>query len=299
MSLWHSASELMNLLFPPLPTVYWLDIIRTCNLRCVMCPQSQGLEALPAKMSMDVFRRIIDEIAEAGPLVKLYLSGEPLLHERLFDMIDGAHAAGCETMIHTNATLLDEDMALRILASPLTFLSFSFDGCSPEVYERLRPPASYGQVRTNIRRFLDLRRQGGHRGPHTAVEIIAMRETEPLLQGFVEEWSLSGVDRVNVAEFLTWHGKVQDRRAGCVPADVQYRPCAAPFRHGCILSDGTVVPCCTDVDRQMPLGNVILAPFRTIWSGGKFRQLRMDMLTGSVVKGSICSRCGNTCREWR
>ena len=61
-----------------------------------------------------------------------------------------------------------------------------------------------------------------------------------------------------------------------------YNPCAAPFSHGCILADGTVVPCCLDVNGRMPLGNIAAGGFREIWSGNEYRQLRLQMLTGTL-----------------
>jgi MoaA/NifB/PqqE/SkfB family radical SAM enzyme len=263
-----------------------------------MCPQSQGLAALPAKMTMPVFQRVIDEVGESRPLVKLYMSGEPLLHEGLFAMIEYAAARGCRTMVHTNATVLTEEMSLRILSSALTFLTFSFDGCTPQVYERLRRPAIYEHVKSNIRQYLGLRRSNGLRGPQTTIEIIAMRDTENYLQAFIDEWSLSGVDKVNVTEYLTWLDAVEDRRVESRWGHTEYRPCAAPFRHGCILSDGTVVPCCMDVNRRMPLGNIILSPFKTIWAGKNYRRLRMQMLAESIPTDSICHGCRNTVHEW-
>jgi len=299
MRLWNDAEELMTFLLPPAPAVYWIDIIRLCNLRCVMCPQSRGLAELPAKMPMSVFRRIIDEVCEDEPLIKLYMSGEPLLREDLFEMIGYAAAAGCRTMVHTNATHLTEEVSRKILSSSLTFLTFSFDGCTPQVYEKLRPPAKYEEVRSNIRRYLDLRRTTGLHGPDTTVEIIAMQETQAFLQNFTDEWSISGVDKVNVTEYLTWCHTVENRRVESPPGHAEYKPCAAPFRHGCILSDGTAVPCCLDVNRQMPMGNIILTPFRDIWNGHNYRQLRMQMLTADIPEGSICDGCGNTFREWR
>ena len=60
--------------------------------------------------------------AQNRPLIKLYLSGEPLLHEGLFEMIEYAGARGCRTMVHTNATVLTKEMAERVLSSSLTFL---------------------------------------------------------------------------------------------------------------------------------------------------------------------------------
>jgi len=297
MPLWHNIGELMDYYIPPMPSVYWIDITRLCNLRCVMCPQSHGLAARDAKMSMDTFRRIIDDVCENQPLIKLYLSGEPLLHERLFDMIDYAAGCRCRTMLHTNAAVLTEEMAKRLLSSSLTSLSFSFDGCTPEVYEKLRPPARFDRVRANIVRFLELRGQNGGAGPHTTIEILRMRETEPYIDRFVDEWKDSGVDDVQVAEYMMWHHTIKDRRVEGVTDGDGYSPCAAPFRHGCILADGTVVPCCMDFDGQMPLGDVRRTRFREIWFNNRYRQLRLQMLTGSVPSGSICENCCNLFRE--
>jgi len=296
MPLWNNIAELMDYYIPPLPSDYWLDIHRGCNLQCIMCPQSKGLKSRPARMSLEMFRGIIDEVCETRPLVRLYMSGEPLLHEDLFEMIAYAEARNCQTAIHTNAALLTPEMSGKLLASPLTFLSFSFDGCSAAVYEQLRPPAKFEQVEFNIRHFLGLRRQGGG-GPYTAVEIIRMRETDGLLQDFVERWQTSGVDEVQVVEYMTWHGRVEDRRVENTHAGSGYNPCAAPFKHGCILSDGTVVPCCLDVDGEMPLGNVGEKGFREIWHGNEYRRLRLAILTGTFPSGCICDGCDNTFRE--
>lgn len=297
MPLWNDIAELMDYYIPSLPSDYWLDICRGCNLRCIMCPQSKGLRARPEQMSLGMFRGIIDDVCETRPLVRLYMSGEPLLHAGLFEMIEYAGARSCQTAIHTNATLLTAEMSAKLLSSPLTYLSFSFDGCSATVYEQLRPPAKLAHVESNIRQYLDLRRQGGGGGPYAAVEIIRMRETEGLLQDFVDRWKTSGVDEVRVAECLTWHGLVDDRRVEGSSEGARYNPCAAPFHHGCILSDGTVVPCCLDLDGDVPLGNVAEKKFREIWTGNDYRGLRLAMLAGTLPPGGICAGCANTFRE--
>ncbi|NLZ04447.1 MAG: radical SAM protein [Phycisphaerae bacterium] len=296
MTLWNNVAELVDYYIPPMPSEYWADITRACNLRCVMCPQSDGLSQPNAEMSMSMFRQLIDDVCENRPLIKLYMSGEPLLHENLFDMIDYAASKACRTAVHTNATTLTSRMAEKILASPLSSISFSFDGCSPEVYEKLRPPASFQLVRSNLRQYLDLRRRSPNGGPRTCIEIIRMQETEGLIDAFVDEWKASGVDEVKVVDYMMWHGRMEDRRVPGAGELTAYKPCAAPFQHGCVLADGTVVPCCLDVDGERPLGNITMDRFRDIWIGNAYRQLRLEMLTGTLPPDSICCRCLNTIR---
>lgn len=296
MPLWHNIAELVNYYIPPLPSVYWIDIVRECNLRCIMCPQSRGLTPRPARMPLDLFQGIVEDVCENRPLLKLYLSGEPLLHAHLFEMIEYARAKSCQTMIHTNAVGLTQEMSERLLSSSLTFLSISFDGCSPEIYERLRPPAKFEQVQSHIHRYLDLRRRHG-RGPHTAIEIIRMRDTDGLIPPFVEQWQARGVDDVRIVPYLTWHGLVEDRHVESRSPTPPFKPCAAVFQHGCILSDGTAVPCCLDVNGRIPLGDVTKTRFREIWSSNDYRCLRLQMLTGTLPSDCICEKCDNTIRE--
>ena len=297
MPLWSNIAELVDYYIPPPPSIYWIDIVRDCNLRCIMCPQSRGLKPWPAKMPLTLLQRIVDDVCGDHPLIKLYVSGEPLLHENLFEMIEYVGARGCRSMIHTNAVALTREVAEKILSSSLTFLSFSFDGCSPQIYEHLRPPARFEEVRSNIRQYLALRRERVNGGPRTTIEIIRMKETEPLLDRFTEEWTASGIDEVRIAEYTTWHGLVEDRSVGPGRMGERYKACAAPFRHGCILSDGIAVPCCLDVNGRMPLGNVAASPFAEIWAGNDYRRLRLQMLTGGLPPDCICNGCQNMFSE--
>jgi len=38
-------------------------------------------------------------------------------------------------------------------------------------------------------------------------------------------------------------------------------------------------------------------PFHEIWTGSAYRRLRLQMLTGDLPGGSVCSVCENTRRE--
>jgi len=244
-------------------------------------------------MPLDTFKSIIDGICANKPLVKLYMSGEPLLHKNLFEMIEYAADKDCPTVVHTNATLLSKKNASLFLASKLTYLSFSFDGCSKETYERLRPPADFDKVKANILRYLELKGKSASTGPFTSVEIIRMNDTNEVINEFVSYWEKKGVDSVEIRECMTWLGGVDDRRVS-KPENLGYKPCSSPFQSGCILSDGTVVPCCMDVEGKMPLGNINDCSFPEIWFGENFERLRYNMRNNQLSKGSICDGCDNT-----
>jgi len=291
------VKNFINAYIPSMPDMYWIDITNHCNLRCIMCPQSGGGFKRESEMSMNMFKSIIDDVCENSPLIKLYMTGEPLLHNGLFDMIEYASNKGCKTMVHTNATLLTEQISFKLLSSSLTYLSFSFDGCTSEVYERLRPPAKFNKVKSNIIKYLDLKTKIKTHGPHTTIEIIKMKDTDELIKEFAAQWENSGVDKISVADYMTWLDSVNDRRVE-TQCNNGYKPCWFPFNYGCILSDGTVVPCCLDVFGKMPLGNITNNSFREIWFGEQFELLRKHMIAGQIQQGSICDGCYKTfCRS--
>lgn len=280
-------------LFPPLPTTYWIDTSSICNLKCVMCPQSKGLRRPTSVLGMETYRQIIDQICGNKPMVKLYMTGEPLINQDIIEMVTYAAAKKCHTLIHTNATLLTESTARRIIDSPLETISFSFDGCTQEVYERLRPPARFESVKKNIERFLKIRKEIGSKLPKAVVEIIEMADTKGNIDEFMQQWRDAGTDEVSVTTCMTWLGDVEDHRLN-KPKICGYRPCPALFRSTAILSDGTVVPCCMDVHGQLRLGNINEQSIEDIWHGAKYKELRRQHLERTIPKNSICHECYNT-----
>lgn len=275
-----------------LPTTYWIDISSRCNLKCVMCPQHNGLDRRTGFMPFEVFKKLVDQIHISSPLLKLYMSGEPLLHKNVFEMIEYAAAKDCRTMIHTNATLLSEAMAEKLVRSSLDFLYFSFDGCNPRVYESLRLGANFYRVKTNIESFLKMRDQLQRQSPYTSVEIIRLKETASQINSFVAYWEKKGIDKVSVREGMNWLGTVDERRVH-MPRHYGLKPCSSPFRHCAILSDGTVVPCCLDVHGRLPLGNIAEQKFLDIWNGEKYFDLRIKLFERNIPRDSICYECEN------
>jgi radical SAM protein with 4Fe4S-binding SPASM domain len=258
-----------------------------------MCPQSKGLGRKQELMDLKLFKNIIDQISVNKPTIKLFMSGEPLLNRDIIEMIEYAHAKGCKTIMHTNATLLREDLAKKILSSHLDRISFSFDGASKEVYEKLRVRSNYDLVKANIKRFLELRKAMGVERPVTAIEIIRMTETDKHIANFVKEWKESGVDEVSVTPCMTWTGEIADLRVE-KPKNYGYKPCRSLWQNCAILSDGTVVPCCLDLSGKLPLGNVKEHPFKDIWYGENYNRLRTQHLNRTIPKDSICHGCYNT-----
>jgi radical SAM protein with 4Fe4S-binding SPASM domain len=272
------------------PSFVWIDITNECNLRCIMCPQSVGLKRKKMTMEMDAFVKIIDQVYRERPWVILLLSGEPLLHKNLFEMIEYAKSSGCRVIMHTNATLLTQEMSMRILKSSLDLIYFSFDGCTSEIYEKVRVGAKFEQVESQIETFLRLRHEMKLKTPMTTVEILYMKETKEYINDFIKYWRKKRVDRISVRPVHAWLGLVDDHGFRKM-RNFGHRPCGQVFFSCAILVDGTVVPCCMDFEGRLPLGNILKQPFQEIWNGNLYNRLRSQHIRNAIPDNIICYDC--------
>ena len=248
----------------PHPQWVQVEINNTCNLDCVMCPRAAMTRPL-CHMSMDEFREIADKVHAASvPRIRLFLLGEPLLHHELVPMIKYAKQIGIPSVeINTNGVLLDAEWSQGLIAAGLDEIVFSLDGADPEVFERVRRGANYEEVTGNIRRFFEIRKQMNAASPVGVIQTIIMRPTRDQMQQFVSMWT-PVADQVRVQAIREYHG-VEGLSLFHVSPDDELRPCPALWSHLVILADLRVVPCCTDINGDLALGEITEGDISYFW----------------------------------
>jgi organic radical activating enzyme len=157
---------------PPLPVRLWIESTSRCNLRCGYCPNKDIEKADHGFMDLDLFKSIIDQVADHAYDVNLFHRGEPTMHPRLPEMVAYARQKGLYTRIHTNITLLSEKKARALLDAGLDYMSCSFDGYTKEMYEKNRVGAKFDWALDHLRRFLELKKAAGARHPFTVLQVM-------------------------------------------------------------------------------------------------------------------------------
>lgn len=85
---------------------FWVHSNNSCNLRCEHCLVSSGPEG-DRGLSTARLTAAIEEAAALGAERVFFTGGEPLLRRDLATLVERVTASGMETIILTNATLLD------------------------------------------------------------------------------------------------------------------------------------------------------------------------------------------------
>jgi len=238
-------------------------------------------------MDFSLFKRVINQVKDFVEVVDLDLYGEFTYNPQWADMIRYARSKGVFTVLNTNATLLDDNICSELIESGLDFISLSFDGASPYIYEKIRRGADYEKTLANIRNFLKK-----SSSVFSVIQMIHTTETADEIDAFRRMWKNSGVDVIRIKEYMTFHpdkdylAPKEEKKDETKPA-----PCLFLWKNLVICRDGFVVPCCVDYDKIYVLGDANKQDIKEIWNGEPMRELRKKHARGEFQKVKLCSKC--------
>ena len=112
------------------PIVVW-NITRICNLKCVHCYNDSGVGKSFNDITTEKAKAVLDDLAEFGVPSVLFSGGEPLMRPDLFELIPYADSKGLRTVISTNGTLINENIAKKIKDGGVSYVGISLDGIGP------------------------------------------------------------------------------------------------------------------------------------------------------------------------
>lgn len=118
------------------PIVVW-NITRTCNLRCIHCYSDSNAARYPGELTWEQMQNVVNDLSEYNIPALLLSGGEPMIHNRFFDLVDHATERGLKLTISTNGTLITPQKAARLKAANVAYVGISLDGIG-EVHDKFR-----------------------------------------------------------------------------------------------------------------------------------------------------------------
>jgi MoaA/NifB/PqqE/SkfB family radical SAM enzyme len=190
----------------------YIEPTNTCNLDCRICMRNVWDE--PAgSMSSQTFELIMDGIAEFSPVPSIFFGGfgEPLAHPDMLEMVAGAKRSGAVVEMITNATLLSEGVARRLVELDLDRLWVSIDGATPASYADVRLGDALPQVIANLARLKDLRALSSAGHPQLGVAFVAMQRNIADLPAVVRLGKRLGADQFSISNVLPHTPELQEQ----------------------------------------------------------------------------------------
>jgi radical SAM protein with 4Fe4S-binding SPASM domain len=289
---------------PPFPIQVDYELFYGCNLKCPICIMSLPLEERsrwgdPAvKLSLDQVKSMLDEGAAHGQRAA-GLNGicEPLMYPDLAEVVAHARDRGLvDVMFNTNGLLLDEKISRDLIQAGLTRIMISIDAASEEVYQRIRIGSDFHRVCSNVKRFVELRKEMGRVLPLVRASFCVTSVNEHELDDFTDYWA-GVVDFFSIQHYgNTFEGAAARSREYLFSRNHCYAPgasprCAQPNKRVMVRHNGDVIPCCDASGLDLVIGNVNRQSIKDIWEGPAAGRIRRLQYEGRYYDHPVCQRC--------
>ena len=283
------------------PSRIEIETTSFCNGRCRHCEYST-LGRPPAHMSMDLYRKIVDECAihsDHCREVYLFWMGEPFLDPTFFEKVRYAKEKDSFLVAsYSNGSMLTPENCDRVIESGLDSLVFGTDGATKESYESIRVNLSYGRMVEGITRLAELKKRKGVDKPHIKVQMVLTPHNEHEVELFEQTWA--GIaDEVTLRKMAVWSSDAMDESLEDysrqligeeIPASV---PCVFLWVLMVVAQDGRVAFCCTDARVQEVVGDLNSETLEDVWRGDRMARLRELHVAGRLEDVPLCATCNH------
>jgi radical SAM protein with 4Fe4S-binding SPASM domain len=296
------------------PMSVHFDVTYRCNERCVHCYLDHDDHG---EMTTAEIKRVLDELADAGTFFLTFSGGEVLMRRDFFELLEYARKLLFCVKIKTNAAMIREPEARRMVELGVDEIQVSIYSHRPEVHDAITKLP--GSLRRSVEAIRFLVEQGltvvianvlmkANMWDHAGVQALA-RELRveytldptitPKMDGDTSILNL----RIPGTELgAVFHNKnlVGDVEQFCAPPPapdedvMEGYPCSAGHTLAYISPYGDVFPC---VQFPLPSGNLRRQKFIDIWRNSselnEVRSIRAKDLPvcSSCSHVGTCTRC--------
>ncbi len=275
-----------------------IEISNICNLQCSFCPEVERSKNL---MSLDLFRKIIQQVGHLTEQVCFHLMGDPLVHPKLASLVDICHEYGVKIFFVTNGVLLRAPQAELLLHQAFRQVNFSLHSFTDNFGEK--DPNTYlerifSYVEKALRQRPDLYinfrlwNLSDPRGASTNNQMMLKRiedrfqvqiDPSQLDARFKKSLRLKNRLYLHVDTEFVWPSLE-------LPIMGTHGTCYGLTSHFGILVDGTVVACCLDKEGANDLGNIQNHSIEEILNGPRAKNILNGFKSFKLVE-NLCQRC--------
>ncbi len=204
-------------LAPVQPHNVFIEVTNHCNLLCETCPRTFVAYEEPKTLAWDDFLRIVAQFPQMERAV-LHGIGEPLLNKDLPRMIAHLKARGVTVLFNTNATLLNDAWARKLIEAGLDELRVSVDGADPKTYAVIRGAPLFHKVVGNLKCFIAIQQALGATTPHASLWMTGMKENIAELPEVIRLAARIGVPEVYLQRMVYYAHEPASRAPGMLDA---------------------------------------------------------------------------------
>jgi len=274
-----------------------IEVTSYCNLACPMCPRTHRVEMGKWEnrmMKLETFKKIIDEGSKKGlKAINLNNFGESFYNKNIIKMIEYAKSKGVlDIMLHTNGTVMDNNLAEKIIKSGLDRIIFSLDSITKEIYEKIRVNANFEDTVKKVKTFYKARKKLNSYKPVIRISMVRMKENDHEAKNFENFWG-SYADEITYTDYRNQDGLDKVDRYTKERKENKSYACPALWQRLTINATGEVTACCRDAGKRLTLGKLddSSTNLTDVWNGKSLNEARKLHKQKKAYLIDACNGC--------
>ena len=289
-----------------------IEITNVCNLQCSFCPPVVRDKKM---MGLDLFRKVIEQVAPLTELVCLHLMGDPLVHPHFADIVDICDEYEVKIFLVTNGVLLRDDRRENLFDTLLHERFYQINFSLHSFFDNFpdKDPSNY------LKRVFAFTERALLERPELYLNYRLWNLEEPfnshgLIKDHDSNSKRSNIDMlerickyfnidlpvevdvrkrksINIRDRLYLHFDTEFIWPSIdLPVLGESGTCYGLSSHFGVLADGTIVPCCLDKEAAIPLGNVREQKIVDVLGSRRAQDMIKGFKQKQLVE-SLCKRC--------
>jgi len=139
------------------PRCLGLEVTTVCNLQCNMCEHSYWKEQEERHLSFEEFKYILSQFPELRSINPTG-EGSAFLNPDYIKMLRYLKNKHIFVYFIDNFMNIDEDLSRELIRMGVDGIYVSIDAACKETYEKIRIGGDFDKVKTNLKRFLEIKK---------------------------------------------------------------------------------------------------------------------------------------------
>ncbi len=298
------------------PNIFFIEPTNVCDLKCELCPTNREMKREKGYMQFSTFKTIVDYISDTYKDEECFINiwgwGEPLLHDRIFDMINYVSGNNIKTRISTNFNFISETQIDEICNSSLDSIIIGLDGINESSHQKYRIGSNIKQLKINIEKLVNRRKELNIGNPNIVITTLITSLSENEISEIIKYCKNIGVEALLLKYPNLWRNTktnkvirdnynkfIKDVSIGSrytldTKGNIRSTDGYCPFieMNGIFLYDGSLSVCCFDFEGENSLGTIdhkesILKIYdSSVWQNAKFQMNKKSF--------NICTTCDSS-----
>ena len=273
------------------PPCLQIEPTSMCNFRCVMCYQtdksfSNKSNGFMSNMSLDLYKKLIDEVEGKVEAITLASRGEPTLNKDFKNMLEYSNGKFLALKINTNASMLNEKLIHSILSTDIQSIVFSADAADKETYEKISVNGKFEKIMANLELFAEIRKKHYSKSKHI-VKMSGVKISEEQSLEKMEKQFKKYADVIAFVNYTPWQSSYENE-----PNKLEHA-CEELWTRMFVWSDGKVNPCDYDYKSLLSKWNAKNTTISEIWNSEEYNLIRQKHIEKKRNTLEPCVRCLN------